>query len=166
MEPIEKWGFEGNEKLGSSRGYIWSRTIPLLKETIFVGFGPDTFAFEFPQHDIFGKFYAYDDMWHLVDKPHNLYLQIAVNTGVISLLVFLFMVVYYLQQSLRLYISRNFDDFLPQVGAGIFVAIVGYLGAGFFNDSVVSVAPVFWCLFGLGISVNYLIISRDKYKVK
>lgn len=161
LEPVEAWGFEGNERLGSSRGYIWSRSLPLLKNTIILGYGPDTFAIAFPQHDIFGKMYAYyGDMWQLVDKPHNQYLQIAINTGVVSLLAFLFLVGFYLVKSFRLYVSNPFEDFLSQAGVGVFVAIIGYLGAAVFNDSVVSVAPVFWCLLGLGVSINHMLNKR------
>ncbi len=161
LEPVEAWGFEGLERLGSSRGYIWSRSLPLLQNTLLFGSGPDTFAITFPQHDIYGKLYAYGDMWQIVDKPHNLYLQTALNTGVISLLAFLFLVGFYLYQSFRMYLSNSFEDFLAQVGVGVFAGIVGYLGAGLFNDSVVSVAPVFWCLLGLGVSINHM-ISREK----
>ncbi|WP_019851357.1 O-antigen ligase [Desulfitobacterium sp. PCE1] len=164
MEPVEAWGFEGHERLGSSRGYIWSRSLPLLKDTLILGTGPDTFAIAFPQHDITGKMYAYGNMWEIVDKPHNLYLQIAINTGVVSLLAFLFLVGYYIYRSFRLYLFNSFDTSLAQVGVGVFAGIVGYLGAGVFNDSVVSVAPVFWCLLGLGVSINHM-ISREKKAV-
>ncbi|MGI1658548.1 MAG: O-antigen ligase family protein [Desulfitobacterium sp.] len=161
LEPVEAWGFEGNERIGSSRGYIWSRSLPLLKNSLIFGYGPDTFAIAFPQHDIIGKLYAYHgDMWQVVDKPHNLYLQIAINTGVLSLFAFLFLVGTYLFRSFRLYVSKPLDSFLSQAGVAVFVAIVGYLGAAFFNDSVVSVAPVFWVLLGLGVSVNHIISTR------
>ena len=46
--------FDGKEKMGSARIYNWSRTIPLLKDTLLVGFGPDTFSKVFPQNDFFG----------------------------------------------------------------------------------------------------------------
>lgn len=161
LKPVEAWGFSGNERLGSSRGYIWSRSIPLLKNTMFFGYGPDTFAAYFPQNDIKGKMYAYyGDMWQIVDKPHNLYLQIALNTGVISLFAFLVLMGLYIVKSLRIYIKSTYDDFLPQAGVAVFVAIVGYLGAAFFNDSVVSVAPVFWVLLGLGVSINHIISTQ------
>lgn len=165
LKPVETWGFKGHERLGSSRGYIWSRSIPLLKDTLLLGHGPDTFAAYFPQNDIKGKMYAYyGDMWQLVDKPHDLYLQIALNTGVISLLAFLILIGSYSIKSLKLYFGNNYEDFLSQVGVSVFVAIVGYLGAAFFNDSVVSVAPVFWILLGLGISINYIVSNQGVIK--
>lgn len=163
IQPIEKWGFEGKELLGSSRGYIWSRSIPLLKHTLFVGYGPDTFAIYFPQNDFIGKFYAYSgDMWQIVDKPHDLYLQVGLNTGIISLLALLSLFIAYIVRSAKLYIKNDYDDFISRAGVAIFVAVCGYLGAAFFNDSIVSVAPVFWILLGLGISTNYMLEQKNK----
>ena len=162
IQPVEKWGFEGKELLGSSRGYIWSRSIPLLKHTLFVGYGPDTFAAYFPQNDFIGKFYAYyGDMWQIVDKPHDLYLQVGLNTGIISLLALLSLFIAYFARSAKLYIKNDYEDFVSIAGVGIFVAVCGYLGAAFFNDSVVSVAPVFWILLGLGISINYMLEQKN-----
>ena len=163
LEPVEKWGFEGKELLGSSRGYIWSRSIPLLKNTKFIGYGPDTFAIYFPQNDFMGKFLAYSgDMWQVVDKPHDLYLQVALNTGIISLLALLSLFIAFIVSSVRLYIRNDYSDYVSRAGVGIFVAVCGYLGAAFFNDSVVSVAPVFWVLLGLGISTNYMAKQQKK----
>jgi O-antigen ligase len=162
IQAVEKWGFEGKELLGSSRGYIWSRAIPLLKHTLFVGNGPDTFAAYFPQNDFVGKFYAYNgDMWQVVDKPHDLYLQVGLNTGVISLLALVSLFIAYFVRSTRLYIKNDYSDFISRAGVAIFVAVCGYLGAAFFNDSLVSVAPVFWILLGLGISVNYMLEQKN-----
>lgn len=166
LNPVEKWGFEGKEKLGSARGYIWSRSIPLLKNTKLIGYGPDTFAIYFPQNDFKGKMYAYEgDMWQIVDKPHNLYLQTALSTGCISLIAMLALFLMYFINSVKIYFRNDFDNFTSIAGVGIFAAVCGYLGAGFFNDSIVSVAPVFWALLGMGIGVNY-ILKPVKIKVK
>ncbi|MGL4789836.1 MAG: hypothetical protein ACRCW1_00385, partial [Anaerotignaceae bacterium] len=42
-DSVETFGFEGNESFGTNRGYIWSRTIPILKETILIGKGAGTY---------------------------------------------------------------------------------------------------------------------------
>jgi hypothetical protein len=154
-EIIEKWGFKNHEGFASHRGYIWSRSIPLLKDTLFTGYGPDTYAFYFPQMDAVGKLLNFGTANIIVDKPHNMYLQIALNTGVLSLLAVLTMFGVYIIESIKLYWKSNFNNFYQQVGVAIFVGIVAYLIAGLFNDSVVSVAPVFWVLFGMGISINH-----------
>lgn len=33
-------GFQGKEKLGSARGYIWSRSLPLMMDSLLIGQGP------------------------------------------------------------------------------------------------------------------------------
>ncbi len=156
LEPIPSWGFTGMEAAGSSRGYIWSRSIPLLKDTFFIGHGPDTFAIYFPQHDYIGKANWLRNMGKVVDKPHNMYLQVGINTGVISLLALLSLFGLYTAQSLALYFNRqDYSNLFARTGLAIFAAFCGYAVAAIFNDSVVSVAPVFWVLLGLGVACNY-----------
>ncbi|WP_160317235.1 O-antigen ligase family protein [Oxobacter pfennigii] len=160
LEPVEKWGFEGLERIGSARGYIWSRSIPLLKNTVIAGYGPDTYAIHFPQEDYVGKLIAYDTISMFVDKAHNMYLATAINTGIISLLALLAMFIIYFVSSWRIYYKSSFNDKYSYIGLAIFAAFVGYTISGLFNDSVLSVAPVFWVLLGVGISIN------DKLKNK
>ena len=165
-EPIEleeapSWGFEGKERLGSARGYIWSRSIPMLKETLILGHGPDTFAIEFPQNDYLAKWWAYDTPNMIVDKPHNLYLQIAINQGLIALVAFLIIVGLYIVDSIRLYAFKSGYEKRQVVGVATMLGIIGYLGAGIFNDSVVSVAPIFWIMLGAGVAINYINSKED-----
>lgn len=148
------FGFEGKERLGSARGYIWSRSIPLIPGNLLVGSGPDTFVLNFPQNDFLGKYWAYGTTNMLVDKPHNLYLQIILGEGGIALLAFLAIMLLYLVDSIRLYALKKAYGPKQIFGAAVALGIVGYLAAGMFNDSVVSVAPVFWILLGVGIAVN------------
>ena len=107
VEFPETFGFKGKEKLGSLRGYIWSRSIPMIKDNLILGGGPDTFAFRFPQNDLIGKYYAYDTPNIVVDKPHNLYLQIALNDGFIALLAFLAIMIIYIVDSIKLYALKK-----------------------------------------------------------
>ena len=153
----ETIGFKGKEKLGSARGYIWSRSLPMMKETLLVGYGPDTYALEFPQNDLLGKWWAYGTPNMIIDKVHNLYLAIFINNGGLALLGFLIMLGAYLIQSFKLYALKGYYENKEILGIATTLAVVGYLGAGVFNDSVVSVAPIFWILLGAGMGVNYLI---------
>lgn len=165
LQTPETIGFKGKEKLGSSRGYIWSRTLPLLKNTLILGTGPDTFVFDFPQGDLIGKYYAYDTPNIVVDKPHNLLLQMAINYGGVALLGFIAIMVIYIIDSFKLYAFKNdYIDRTQMLGAITSLGIVGYLFAGIFNDSVVSVAPVFWILLGVGVALNYM--NRENLRKK
>ena len=157
---IEAFGFDGNETFASGRGYIWSRTIPLLKDTILLGHGPDTFPIYFPQYDYIGKLKMGNVGGIFVNKAHNIYLQTAINTGVVSLLALLTLFGMYFVSSIKIYIKEEFTTFLPIAGLACFAAFCGYSVAGIFNDSVVSVAPVFWVLLGLGIGINVMLKEK------
>lgn len=151
---------DGLEKLASNRGYIWGRTLPLLKNYIISGSGPDNYPIAFPQDDFLAKSNAFSDPNTVVDKPHNLYLQIATNTGVLSLLSLLIFWGIYIINSFKLYSKMVYDSLDKYVGASCLIGVIGYLSAGMFNDSVISVAPLFWGMLGLGISINFRLKNK------
>lgn len=150
--------FDSRETFASNRGYIWSRSIPMLKNTIVIGYGPDNYCLMFPQEDYVGRFNTGIGMTNIVvDKPHNMYLQTAINTGVISLLALIALWAMYIFDCIKLYKRIELNTFIKQMGAATFLSIIAYLAAGMFNDSIVSVAPIFWIMLGLGISINRMI---------
>jgi len=155
----------GYEKVGSARAYIWSRTIPLLKNAILVGYGPDTFAIVFPQNDYIGKINAYNTPFMIVDKPHNMYLQIAVNTGILSLVAFLAIILVYIVSGIKACFMNQAPGRISHYGTGIFIGICAYLVVSLFNDSSIAVAPIFWILLGLGLACNAMAL-HDKERKK
>ncbi len=153
----ESYGFEGYEKWASNRGYIWSRSIPLIKDTILLGHGPDTYPIYFPQNDFKGKLQAFSTPYMIVDKPHSMYLQMAINTGVVSLIAFLVFVLWYICSSLKLYLKpKKNDSFYFMAGSACVASVVGFLVTGLANDSNVNVSPIFWILLGIGFACNRL----------
>ena len=157
-------GFKGKEKLGSGRGYIWSRALAVfVQKNLLIGNGPDTFVAYFPRNDLLAKWWTYGTANIIVDKAHNLYLQIGLNQGGIALVAFLVLCIGYIVQSVKLYaFKEKYHDVDEAMGIGVMLAVMGYLGAAFFNDSVVSVAPIFWILLGCGMAVNYR-VSKSTY---
>lgn len=148
----KSFGFEGREKLGSARGYIWSRAIPLIFDRPWTGYGLDTFAFVFPQNDYVGKYNAYDTTNSVVDKAHNKYIQIAMNSGLIALISYtslLFILAIRITKTL----SKNHFTVVSAIQSGTLIAMFSYFIASFFNDSTVQVSPVFWGLFALAFVV-------------
>lgn len=145
---------EGRETFASNRGYIWSRTFPLLKKHVLLGSGADSFLLVYPNDEYVGKYnYGYGEQ--NISKPHNLYLQIGVQTGVVSLFAFLLFYGIYFVSSLRLYLKSKMDNFEVQMGAAILTGTAAYMLMGLANDSCIAVAPVFWLLIGLGTAINY-----------
>ncbi|NLL01212.1 MAG: O-antigen ligase family protein [Clostridiales bacterium] len=147
--------FSGYEKYASGRGYIWSRTIPLLKKNILLGSGADSYMLEFPQQD-YVALHNFGFGNQLLTKPHNLYLQISVQTGLLSLIAFLAFYGMYFISSLKLYLKGKYKSYYAKVGVATLVASLNYMILGLANDSSITVTPVFWVLLGLGITVNRL----------
>lgn len=141
---------------GSHRGYIWSRTLPLLWDNVILGSGPDTFVFEFPNDDFVGRHNAlFDDQ--IITKPHNMYLQTAVQTGCLSLICLLVFYAVYFIRSFALYFKIKQHTLVSRMGVGILCGSFGYMVAGIANDSTLCITPVFWVLMGAGLAINELV---------
>ncbi len=150
----EVWLFEGEESLGSGRGYIWGRSLPMIPQNLILGAGPDNYVYEFPQFDVMGKA-GYFGISTLITKPHNMYLQILINNGGVAFVAFMSMIVLYFYDSFKLYTNKTRDLYKSGMGIAVMLSMVAYLVSGLFNDSLVYVSPVFWILFGLGVAINY-----------
>lgn len=146
--------FTNYPNLFSKRGFIWAKTIPMLKDTIFIGAGPDNYAVAFPRNDyidfsVFGEGF-------ILTKPHCMYLQIATQTGVLSLLALLVFYAIYFIGSVKLYIKNDFKSFTSKLGVAILIATIGFMITGISNDSMIVTSPVFYGLLGLGVAVNHM----------
>lgn len=150
MTNVEAVDFYGLEYLGSARGYIWSRTLPLLKKSLLAGTGPDTFAEVFPQNDYAGKIVYSDRPDMVIEKAHNDYLTKWVQTGmgsVVCIVIFYFLL---FQKGKEAYKRKEaLNDFQSRVGYGCYLACLLYMTANFFNDSTLQTSPVFWIFSGI-----------------
>lgn len=144
------------DTLATSRGYIWSCSIPLLKDTLLFGTGADTFIFYYPHNDVVGLTNAGFNN-QLLTKPHCLYLQIGIQTGVVSLLALLLFYMMYFISCFKLYFTGSLKDPYVQAGIALFIGTTSYMFSGLTNDSMITVAPTFWVIIGLGVTVNRMV---------
>lgn len=158
--------FDNHEQFASGRGFIWSRSIPLLKKNILIGCGPDNFIFEFPNDD-YVSLMNVGYVGEVVTRPHNMYLQTGVQTGLLSLVLFVLIYALYFVQSIRIYMGKKREADpeqnirLRSIGMMIFAGSFAYMICGLANDSTICVAPVFWCMLGAGFASNYLICNYN-----
>lgn len=145
---------KGHERALSGRGYIWGRTIPLLPGHLLIGTGPDTFIEAFPQNDYVKRYNTSARMLREIpSKAHSLYLQSAVQTGVMSVICLILFWVCYLKESICLYWKHNNQNYIGMVCC---VSVGSYLIMGIMNDSNLATAPVFWGILGLGMAANQI----------
>ena len=151
----------GYERFASGRGYAWGRTIPLLLDHLLIGSGPDTFAVEFPQTDYVAR-YKVGFEGIIFTRPHNFYLQMGVQTGVVSLLAFLVFYGIYFVGCCRRYFFCKFQRAEEWGGFAVFLSTVGFMAAGLANDSLIVVSPIFYVLLGAGLAINHKLCPIER----
>lgn len=165
LDKVESIGFENNQDFATYRGYIWSRTFPMLKDTILLGNGADTYCVYFPQDDYAGRYnitYFTDQRNIVVDKPHNMYLGAAANTGVLSMVAVTAIYGIYLFESMRMYRKHTFKSFKDYIGMGICIAVAGFMVSGLVNDSTVQMMPIVYAFIGMGFAINRMLMQEKE----
>ncbi len=168
IEPIinpEKFDFlNRNNSIFSGRGIVWALGIPKLKNTFFTGYGADTFPLAYPNKDYVSKVKLFGTNAPYVASSHSLYLQIALEFGIIGLLCFLLLALVYSLQSVMLLMKESFESFESFLSLACFIAVLGYLIMGVTNSSMLTSSPNFWIVLGLGISVNGVLKNKKEIK--
>lgn len=149
---IPKLDLHGLEYLGSGRLYIWSRVIPVLKDYILVGSGPDTFAEAFPQNDYVGKLIYAENSRRVIESAHNDYLTRWVQTGFLSFLALLIFYLWFFKHCFSFYRNCDLQTNKQQLGFGCFVACICYLTCCFFSDSSLYTTPTFYIFAGIALA--------------
>lgn len=161
LKEIPHAGFEGHMSLANGRGYIWSRTLPLLPKHILVGCGADNFIYDFPNDDYVGKRNTGFET-QIMTKPHNMYLQIWVQDGLVALLGMLGIFLLYMIDTFRRYFGKGRKGFLPNMGICVFLGTAAYMVVGLANDSTITTAPLFWAMLGIGFTINRMAASEKE----
>ncbi|MCL2287288.1 MAG: O-antigen ligase family protein [Firmicutes bacterium] len=153
--PVPAWGFEGRETWGSSRGYLWSRSFPLMPRRAIIGSGPDTFINVFPQHDLVGLQLAFNNPYQIVDKAHNLFIQTWVSTGGASAILLFALFAHYLFTAfVGVVKSKGVTLFNYGLRLGLLAGISGFVMSSMATDSTIGSTGVFFVLLGMGYGVN------------
>lgn len=154
--------FDKYQKFATHRGYIWSKTIPLLRKHLLFGCGPDNFIYEFPNNDYLALLNnGYNAS--VVTRPHNMYLQTAVQTGVLSLAAFVVIFICYAVSCAKAFNRMGKITDMHIISMALFTSVTGYMICGLAYDSSVCTAPVFWTIIAAGCACN-VIIKYDKEK--
>lgn len=159
-------GFEGYGNLFTNRGYIWSYSLPLILQHP-LGVGSDVFFKIFPNDNFVGEaFYNQPDV--TIDKPHNLYMDMAINNGILYLVGFIGIVVLSFKDKFKLIVSKENVNkkAIALYIAGISTFLINVLA----TDSLVVLTMLFWLLlalskenFELEFNTNKKINGSKKY---
>lgn len=134
---------------GSGRVYIWSKGFELLKERPLLGYGLDTFMYNFPHYEIDARAGLYDEDI-ITDKPHSMYFSLLYGTGIIGFLCATLLIAMSLISSLKVVIKQN-QTVIWVLG----IAWGAYLIQAFFNDSLPGTSAVMWVIAGIMLAETY-----------
>ncbi len=131
----------------SYRVYIWMGTLLMLKDFWISGIGPGTEAFTqvYP-------FYSYNGI--VAPHPHNLFLQIITESGVLGLAAFLLLLFLFFK---NLAVGCQYfgkGNKFSVVIVGIASAVAGFLLQGMFDNCFYNyrVFMIFWAVLAIGIA--------------
>ena len=147
--------FQGADSLLTGRGYIWSRTLPVLGRHLLLGTGPDTFMLVFPQNDYVARSRLGQETFSsILTNAHSAYLQMAVQTGLPALLCFLAIAGSYLRKTRKHFLGNEFNRETDRLELALFLGVLGYLVCGLTWTSSVCTTPIFWLFLGLGTGIR------------
>lgn len=123
----------------SALRYCWKQGIHAIGIDPLFGVGPDNFCFTQLRTS-----YVIAENQNAVDRPYNDLLYIAATRGVPSLIVYLgLLVVCFVLAWKRKAVLKSWT--FPAAGG----AVILYTAASLTGISVLTVAPLFWCLLGM-----------------
>jgi len=145
------------EDLFGTRFAVWDITLKAIKEKPLFGWGPENFYIGFE------KYYeptagGLQRLWW--DRPHNIFLDIIVNNGILSLILYIGFW-FFLLWSLQRFKTKETNPQNIYSAHTLQAIFIGYLVALFFNfDSFPTYLISF---FAIGYSL-YLIFSQDQFE--
>ena len=146
--PENQWG------LFNGRGFIWAKTLAIIKHHLLLGTGADSFTLVFPHNDYLAMYKAgYENM--IVSKPHNLYMQCATQTGMLSLICLMaFYLIYFVKNCIRIIREETAKDEKTLLKNAFWASTIGFLVCSLANDSTICVTPIFCIIMGLALSLD------------
>lgn len=143
-------GAGNNKHLFTDRGYVWFHTTQLIKENHLMGYGPDNLYYAFPHESPDAQQYSDGQLF---DKPHNMYLQMAFDTGLVGLVGFIYLLVMCL---LALVKSSEVE---PESMKWVYtrasmLVVIAYMVQGLVNDNHLSIQPILYTVLGVGMAIS------------
>jgi putative inorganic carbon (HCO3(-)) transporter len=135
----------------ATRLYVWDKTVRLIIERPWFGYGLETFMLVFKKYN-----QEYTEIFHdrvIIDRAHNNYLDVAFAMGLPGLAAYLALLLSFLVYVWHLFKGLQ-DRSHKMLALGILAGFCGYLINDLFIFSVVSVSPTFWSLMGLTLAAG------------
>ncbi len=139
---------------------VWKMTARAIQDKPLLGYGPENFYIGFE------KYYdptQFDTPILLWDRPHNIFLEVAVNSGIISLLLYMAFWITLFWKLGRVKNAQKKDDYYADNTIkihGLQAMFIGYVTVLFFNFDNVSTYLI--SFFFIGYSLYLIFLAAPK----
>lgn len=132
----------------TGRGYIWRKTVPVLKNTVLFGHGAGTFAFYFKQFDYAGLLNSQGEVDLMIDRPHSWYLQMACSQGIFCMMAVVALIATVCVSGIKRFTSKKPELKKEAIDMAAVTAIIAFCIFEGITDGSVSVNPLLWVVLG------------------
>lgn len=143
-------------RFATGRGWFWLGSLSSLQQCIFIGHGMGTFQIYFKQFDFVGLLNIHGTTELIVDKPHNLYIQTAIQSGIIatmSLIGLIFVALHNTLSHIKKSCIYTLEDKEKGFQLGLFLAVISFATLSLITDSSVTFSPLVWVFMGTACSI-------------
>lgn len=147
---------ESITRISSNRIKIWQGALNMIYDHPLLGIGPDMWSHHIPQYSLI-KYYYRDFLnrrfrYYSID-PHNLYLLIWLNYGIVNFICYLSILYIVIRNGLR-NIKESSSEQMRTFSVGVFISlsiwiVMGFFTMRFFNHSILLYAIIFWSIIAV-----------------
>lgn len=139
---------------GNGRLKIWENSLDIVKDNPIFGVGFDNFELAYPNPKIPAgivmgttneEVKSESVSYLVIDNAHNVYIHTAVSTGILGLIPYLLLCLFVFIKGLK---------FKNKLGILLLSVFVAYSIQAFANISVIQVAPIYYIILGLILSLK------------
>ncbi len=140
---------------GSGRITYWGEALSIIRDNLFLGTGINTYSQIAPQYKLKNGWGGY---------PHNCFLHMAAEIGLVGLLSFLWVLF-----NLFLFSVKNIlimkDRYLNSITLGLLAGLAGFLLHSFFDTNFYSVqlANLMWVVMGIIVAAQKIALRSQKF---
>ena len=135
------------------RSKLWLEALDIVEDFPVLGSGLNTYAYISPGYDISGKGGRY---------PHNSYLHMAAEMGVLGLGAFIWILIIFFKTSIKS-LKKTGDNLYSITLAGLLAGFLGFMIHSFTDTNMYSLqlSILMWLIMGLTIAVKRIDLATS-----
>ncbi len=165
------WHGVSFEKVSSGRISLWKESIEMIKDHPLFGIGPGMWKdYTYEYGERFYYYYAHLEEWLMASScdPHNMYLKICTEYGIIAVISFICLIIYVIKKALGA-IKQSIDYEPKHILIGMLSLLVSWLVTSMFTRSffwpqgTILTGLIFWLAIAVIIKMDHIGKVKTSY---